>query len=211
MELITSAIINNLDRLYPSAGCSLNWKDPWQLVVMTRLSAQCTDARVNSVSKELFAKYPTCAELAAAEFDDVFDIVSSCGLGATKAHDTIQMCKRMIELGGVPMTQEELLRLPGVGLKTANLVRNELFGGDSIVPDTHCIRVSNRLGLVDTGNAIQVALELDAILPAGRKRKLCHQLIALGREWCTAKNPGCLRERCPMQLLCRHWLDSRSN
>lgn len=198
-------VIRRLAEAYPDADCTLDYDDAWKLLVSVRLAAQCTDARVNVVVQDLYAKYPTPEALAKAEPEDIEKIVRPCGLGKSKARD-ISGCMRMLltEYGGkVPDTMEELLKLPGVGRKSANLVLGDVFGKPAIVTDTHCIRLSNRLGLVDNiKEPKKVEMALREIIPPEEGNLLCHRLVLHGREVCTARTkPYC--DRCCLADICR--------
>lgn len=198
-------VIKRLKEAYPDAGCTLEYEEAWKLLVSVRLAAQCTDARVNVVVKGLFEKYPTVDALAAAEVSDIEAIVRPCGLGPSKARD-ISACMRMLrdEYGGkVPEDFNELLKLPGVGRKSANLVMGDVFGRPAIVTDTHCIRLSNRIGLVDgIAEPKKVEMALWKIVPPEEGSDLCHRLVEHGREVCTARtHPHC--ERCVLSDICK--------
>ena len=191
-------VIRRLKEEYPLADCTLDYDHAWQLLVEVRLAAQCTDARVNVVVKELFAKYPDVISLAAAEPEEIEEIVRPCGLGRSKARD-ISACMRMLrdEYGGkVPDNFDALLKLPGVGRKSANLIMGDVFGKPAIVTDTHCIRLTNRIGLVDgIKDPKKVEMALWKIIPPEEGSDFCHRLVYHGREICTARtNPYC--ERC---------------
>ena len=197
-------VIRRLKAEYPDAGCTLDYDHAWQLLVSVRLAAQCTDARVNIVVEELFAKYPSVAALAAAEPEDIEAIVKPCGLGHSKARD-ISACMRMLRDKydcRVPDTFDELLALPGVGRKSANLIMGDVFGKPAIVTDTHCIRLSNRIGLVhDTKDPKKVEMALWKIIPPEEGNDLCHRLVNHGREVCTARTkPYC--DRCCLNDIC---------
>lgn len=195
--------IDGLKALYPDAICSLTYEHPHQLLMAVRLSAQCTDARVNIVTKDLFAKYPTLESMAEAEFEEVEPIVRPCGLGKTKAKDLIEMAKKLLEEydGMIPDRMEELLKLPGVGRKTANLVLGDIYGQPSIVTDTHCIRICGRLGLTD-GSKVPLSVEnqLRKILPPEESGDFCHRLVLFGREYCISRSPRC--NECPLKESC---------
>ena len=198
-------VIKRLKEAYPDAGCTLEYEEAWKLLVSVRLAAQCTDARVNVVVKGLFDKYPTVDALAAAEVSDIEAIVRPCGLGPSKARD-ISACMRMLrdEYGGkVPEDFNELLKLPGVGRKSANLVMGDVFGRPAIVTDTHCIRLSNRIGLVDgITEPKKVEMALWKIVPPEEGSDLCHRLVEHGREVCTARtHPHC--KRCILSDICK--------
>ncbi len=200
----TLEIIDRLKREYPDADCTLDYDDAWKLLVSVRLAAQCTDARVNVVVEDLYAKYPTVEALAEAEPEDIEAIVHPCGLGHTKARD-ISACMRMLrdEYGGkVPDDFDALLALPGVGRKSANLIMGDVFGKPAIVTDTHCIRLANRLGLVDhIKEPKKVEMALWEIVPPEEGSDLCHRFVYHGREVCTARTkPFC--DRCCLSDIC---------
>ncbi len=192
--------IEQLKEIYPDAVCSLDYREPYELLISVRLSAQCTDARVKIVTKELFAKYTTLKSLAEAEYEDIERIVRPCGLGKTKARDIISMSKTLIEEyhSVVPDTMEELLKLSGVGRKTANLILGDVYGKPSVVTDTHCIRICGKLGLTD-GSKVPLSVEkqLWKILPPAESGAFCHRLVLFGREYCTARSPKC--DICPLR------------
>ena len=198
------AVIERLKAEYPDAACTLDYADAWQLLVSVRLAAQCTDARVNVVVEELFAKYPGVAALAAAEPEEIETIVKPCGLGRSKARD-ISACMRILRDKydcQVPTTFEELLALPGVGRKSANLIMGDVFGKPAIVTDTHCIRLVNRMGLVDNlKEPKKVEMALWKIIPPEEGSDFCHRLVYHGREVCTARTrPFC--DRCCLANIC---------
>ncbi|MBQ6947275.1 MAG: endonuclease III [Clostridia bacterium] len=197
-----SFIIQTLNTLYPQAECCLHYTKPYELLIATRLSAQCTDARVNMVTPELFAKYPTMESFANAEFEDVCKIIHSCGFYRGKAKSIIEMCQTMLERfnGEVPDTMEELTSLSGVGRKTANLILGDIYGKPAIIADTHCIRISNRLGLAKSDRPEIVEKQLKSCIPPQDQTKLCHNLVFFGRDICTARNPKC--DQCPLTSVC---------
>ena len=179
---------------YPQADCTLDWEKDYELLFSVRLAAQCTDARVNVVVENLYAKFPDINALANADVDEIEAIVRPCGLGKSKARD-ISACMRMLrdEFGGhVPDTMEQLLRLPGVGRKSANLVMGDVFGKPAIVTDTHCIRLCNRIGLVDgIKDPAKVEKALWKIIPPEEGSDFCHRLVYHGRAVCDARKPNC--------------------
>lgn len=197
------AVIERLKAQYPLAECTLDYEHAWQLLVEVRLAAQCTDARVNIVVQELFAKYPGVEALAAAEPEEIEAIVRPCGLGRSKARD-ISLCMRKLrdDFGGqVPDDFDALLSLPGVGRKSANLIMGDVFGKPAIVTDTHCIRLCNRIGLVeDEKDPKKVEMALWKIVPPEEGNDLCHRFVLHGRAVCDARRPNCavccLREVC---------------
>ena len=192
--------IEALKELYPDAVCSLNYKKPYELLISVRLSAQCTDARVNIVTKDLFEKYTTLKSLASASYEEIEEIVRPCGLGKTKAKDIVDMCNMLIQQyhSTVPDNMEELLTLPGVGRKTANLILGDVYGKPSVVTDTHCIRICARLGLTDGSKVpLNVEKQLWKILPPEESGDFCHRLVLFGREYCIARSPRC--EQCPLK------------
>ena len=198
-------IIARLKKEYPDAGCTLDYDQAWKLLVSVRLAAQCTDARVNQVVKGLFEKYPDVDTLAEAPVEEIEKIVRPCGLGNSKARD-ISACMKMLkeEYGGkVPDQFEELLKLPGVGRKSANLIMGDVFGKPAIVTDTHCIRLTNRMGLVDQiKDPKKVEMELWKIIPPEEGSEFCHRLVWHGREVCTARtrpycDKCCIKDICP--------------
>lgn len=196
------AAVEILKERYPDAVCSLTYRDPFQLLVATRLSAQCTDARVNLVTPALFRRFPTPREMAKAQPEDIEPFIRSCGLYKTKARDLAAMSRMLCSDfdGKVPDTMEKLLKLPGVGRKTANLICGDVFGKPAIVTDTHCIRICGKLGLVDTKDPYKVELALKKLLPPAESNDFCHRLVMFGRDCCTARAPHC--DACPMNALC---------
>ena len=183
-----------LERLYPDAKCSLEYgNDPWKLLIMSRLSAQCTDARVNIVSKPLFEAFPNAESMANAKLCEIEKIIYPCGLYCTKAKSLKEMSAVITErFGGiVPDTFDELISLPGVGSKIANLMLGDVFGKGGIVADTHCIRISNRLGLCTTKAQSGVERTLGALVPKDEQSDFCHRLVLFGRDVCTARSPKC--------------------
>ncbi len=200
------AIIEKLKELYPEAICSLEYGgDAWRLLAAARLSAQCTDERVNIVCRPLFEAYPDVWAMAEADIGEVERIVRPCGLYHTKAQSLIGMAQKITaEHGGVvPDTMEELLALPGVGRKIANLILGDIFKIPGIVADTHCIRIGGRLGFYDEGlrDPVKVERILAGIIPPAEQSDYCHRMVLFGREYCMAKNPAC--ERCPLREECQ--------
>lgn len=198
-------IINLLKEEYPDAGCTLDYDDAWKLLVSVRLAAQCTDARVNIVVEGLYEKYPTVQALAAAPVEEIEKIVKPCGLGHSKARD-ISACMKLLQEkygGKVPDDFDALLELPGVGRKSANLIMGDVFGKSAIVTDTHCIRLVNRMGLVDgIKEPKKVEMELWKIIPPEEGSDFCHRLVYHGRAVCTARTkPDC--ERCCLKEVCK--------
>ena len=197
-------VIERLKKEYPDADCTLDYDEAWKLLVSVRLAAQCTDARVNVVVEGLFEKYPNVAALADAAVEDIKEIVHPCGLGESKARD-ISACMKMLrdEYGGkVPEDFDALLKLPGVGRKSANLIMGDVFGKPAIVTDTHCIRLVNRIGLVDgIKEPKKVEMALWKIIPAEEGSDFCHRLVFHGRDVCTARTkPFC--EKCCLSDIC---------
>ncbi len=197
------AAVEALEQVYPDAVCSLTYAHPYELLIATRLSAQCTDARVNIVTKELFRKYSTLLSLAEADVADIEAIVKPCGLFHTKARDIVNLSRMLIEdYGGeLPDSLEELTKLPGVGRKTANLVMGDIFGKPAVVTDTHCIRICGRLGLTKETEPYKVEMDLKKILPPEKSNDFCHRLVHFGREFCKARGPQCTA--CPLRGICR--------
>ena len=203
-------IIRLLKEEYPLAECTLDYDHAWQLLVSVRLAAQCTDARVNVVTEELFAKYPSVAALAAATPEEIEEIVRPCGLGHSKARD-ISLAMRMLMRdfsGKVPDDFDTLLTLPGVGRKSANLIMGDVFGKPAIVTDTHCIRLCNRMGIVkDLKEPKKVEMALWKVIPPQEGNDFCHRLVLHGRAVCTARSPKC--EICCVKELCSSYRDAQ--
>ena len=201
---LTLKSVEALKEAYPEAICSLVYSDPLQLLIATRLSAQCTDARVNLVTPELFSKYKTLDDLANAEVEDVEKIIRSCGFYHDKARDIVGIAKKIKSdfTGEVPSTIEELTSLPGVGRKTANLIMGDVFHApSSVVTDTHLIRISNRIGLVDTKDPKKVEFELRKLLPPDESNDFCHRTVLHGRAVCTARKAHC--DICTLKDFCK--------
>ena len=194
------AVNKELCKLYPDAECALKYEgEAWKLLVMARLSAQCTDERVNIVCRDLFAAYPTVEALAEGKLEDIESIIRPCGLFRTKAKNIKDACRILVTEYGkrVPDDMETLLTLPGVGRKIANLLLGDIYGKGGIVADTHCMRISCRLGLADKKDPLAVEKALSPILPLEVQSDFCHRLVIFGRDICTARSPKC--GMCPMK------------
>ena len=203
MEKKVAEIIGLLRQQYPDALCALHYKKDYQLMIAVRLSAQCTDARVNLVTPALFEAYPTLESLAAADPLDIEGYIHSCGFFRQKAKDIVLACQMLLTQHGgkVPDTMDALLKLPGVGRKTANLLLGDLYGvPGSVVCDTHCIRICGRLGLSKGKDPEKVEQQLRAILPPEESSDFCHRIVLFGRDICTARNPKCAQ--CPLAAHC---------
>ena len=198
-------IIEELEKEYPLADCTLDYDEAWKLLVSVRLAAQCTDARVNVVVKDLFGKYPSPQALAQASVEEIEEIVRPCGLGASKARDIYKCMNMLVDQfsGQVPDDFDALLSLPGVGRKSANLIMGDVFGKPAIVTDTHCIRLVNRMGLVDgIKDPKKVEMALWELVPPEEGSDFCHRLVMHGREVCTARTkPYC--DRCCVNDICK--------
>ena len=196
-------IMETLKGLYPDALCSLQYEKDYELLFSVRLSAQCTDARVNQVTPALFARFPTLESFAQAEPEDVEPYIRSCGFFHGKARDLVGCARQLIDRfgGKVSGIMEELTSLPGVGRKTANLILGDVYGQPAYVCDTHCIRITGRLGLTDgSRDPLQVERQLRAILPPEESSDFCHRMVLFGRDVCTARSPKC--ESCPLRPDC---------
>lgn len=198
----TERAVALLAEKYPVARCSLDYETPFQLLVATRLSAQCTDARVNMVTPALFKAFPTPEKMAQADVEEIEKLIKSCGLYKTKAKSlkelSVSLCT---DFGGkVPDTLEELTKLSGVGRKTANLVCGDIYGKSAVVTDTHFIRIMNRLGLIDTTVPKKAEAEMRKLLPPDKSNDFCHRTVMFGREICSAKKPKC--ESCILEEIC---------
>ena len=201
-----ASIIEILKARYPEAPCALHYGKDYELMIAVRLSAQCTDARVNLVTPALFTAYPTLEAMAAAEISDVENYVHSCGFYKHKARDIVLACQMLLtEYGGkVPNSMDALLRLPGVGRKTANLLLGDLYGvPGSIVCDTHCIRICGRLGLTQGKDPAKVEDQLRRILPPEESSDFCHRIVLFGRDCCIARSPKC--GECPLSMWCKEF------
>lgn len=186
-------IISLLAEQYPQVKCALEFEKPHELLISTRLSAQCTDKRVNMVTPALFEKYQTVADFAAADIDEVAELIKSCGLFRTKARDIVLMCREIQEKynGKLPETLDELVKLPGVGRKTANLICGELFHQPAYICDTHVIRITNRLGICKGKDAVKIEKQLREKIPPEESQLFCHRLVWHGRLVCIAQSPKC--------------------
>ncbi len=200
---LVSEIIERLEQAYPDALCSLTYEKPHELMIAGRLSAQCTDARVNIVTKELFAKYKTIEDFANANVDEVAEIVKPCGLYKTKAKSIVGMCRQIMQDhdGQIPDTIEQLIKLEGIGRKTANLVLGDVFHKPAVVCDTHCIRICGRLGLTKNKDPQKVETDLRRILPPEKSSDFCHRMVLFGREYCKARGERC--GECPLADICK--------
>lgn len=192
-----------LKKEYPEAICSLTSSNPFELLVAVRLSAQCTDARVNLVTPALFEKYKTLDDYCNAELGDVEELIKSCGFYKNKASSIIGMAQRIRDdFGGVvPDNIDDLITLPGVGRKTANLIVGDVYGKESIVVDTHMIRISNRLGLVSVKEPVKIEMELKKIIPPDEGADFCHRIVMFGRDTCSARKPKC--DSCALSGICK--------
>lgn len=206
--------VSLLEKIYPSSVCALEYNgEPWKLLVMGRLSAQCTDARVNIVCKELFSEYPTAKALSEADIADIERIIRPCGLFRTKAESIKSACSMLVkDFGGVmPDDMETLLMLPGVGRKIANLILGDIYHKPAIVADTHCIRICGRLGFYDEElkDPKKVEFIMRELITGEKQSDFCHRLVMFGREVCTARSPKC--DICPLGEICRHKNDKSVN
>ncbi len=199
---IALCAIEALKKEYPDAICSLDYRDPFQLLVATRLAAQCTDARVNLVTPALFERFPDAQSMAQADVEEVAQLIHSCGFYRTKSQDLVAIGRAITENygGKVPDTIEELTKLQGVGRKTANLIVGDIYGKPAVVVDTHCIRITRRLGLHTQKDATKIEKILRELLPAEESNDFCHRLVLHGRAVCKAPTPRC--EECCMQAFC---------
>lgn len=196
--------VEALKKEYPDAICSLTYTDPLQLLIATRLSAQCTDARVNLVTPALFERFPTLDAFCAGSEEEIAELIRSCGLYKTKAKDIFNMCHILRDTYGgvIPDTVEELTKLPGVGRKTANLVVGDIYKKPAVVTDTHCIRIANRLGLTESTVPLKVEKDLRAVLPPEESNDFCHRTVLHGRAVCSARSPKCAS--CCMRAFCKN-------
>ena len=206
-------IAEMLSEIYPDALCALEWEgEPWKLLIMGRLSAQCTDARVNIVCRELFTRFPTPKDLAYGELAEIETIVRPCGLYHVKAQNIKDACRMLVEDfdGVIPDTMEELLKFPGVGRKVANLLLGDLYQKGGTVADTHCIRICGRLGMYPQTlkDPVKVERLMDALLPMHLRCDFCHRIVQFGRDTCSARAPKC--DDCPLSHLCEHSIKTRT-
>lgn len=192
-----------LDAAYPDVKCSLNYSTPVEMLIATQLSAQCTDARVNIVTEQLFKKYKSTEDFANADYDELCEDIKSAGFYRNKAKNIIACCQRILAVygGKVPDTMEDLLTLPGTGRKTANLVLGDIFSKPAVVVDTHCMRLAKRIGLTKETDPAKIEAELKKIVPEDYQLRLCHQFVYHGRAVCSARNPKC--EICPIASVCK--------
>jgi len=205
-KLRAKTAVELLEKQYPNAKCSLEYDKPYELLIAARLSAQCTDARVNIATKELFKRYPSLDEFAQADISELEGIIKSCGLYKTKANDIKNMSIMLLNnyKGILPDTIDELVKLPGIGRKTANLIVGDIFHKPAVVCDTHCIRITNLLGLSTSKDALKVEYELRACLPMDKANDFCHRLVLHGREVCRARGPRC--GICVLQPCCKYYI-----
>ena len=199
-----NAIIEALKTLYPDALCSLQYEKDYELLFAVRLSAQCTDARVNMVTPALYERFTTLASFAEADAEEVGKYIHSCGFFNAKSRDIVECAKILVrDYGGhVPDSMEALTALPGVGRKTANLILGDVYHQPSYVCDTHCIRITGRLGITDgSKDPLQVEKQLRKVLPAEESGSFCHRMVLFGRDTCTARSPKC--GECPLKSLCK--------
>lgn len=200
---IAKLACEELEKIYPDIDCTLTYEKPYELMFAARLAAQCTDARVNIVTKTLFVKYPDLQAFADADIEELEQVVKPCGFYHTKAKSLKEMAQKLIsDFGGeVPSTMEELLTLPGIGRKTANLMLGDVFGKPAIVTDTHCIRITGRLGLTKNKEPAKVEKDLLKLIPPEISSHFCHQTVQFGRDICRARSPKC--GECPLNYFCR--------
>lgn len=208
LPILAAEAVTKLKTLYPDAVCSLSYGgDPWKLLVMARLSAQCTDARVNTVCTELFKVFPNTYALANADIQEVENLIRSCGLYHMKARDIVNMSIMLVnDFGGnVPKEMNDLLKLPGVGRKIANLMRGDVFGEPAVVTDTHCIRICGRLGFYPESikDPRKIEMILAKVIEPCEQSDFCHRIVCFGRDICTARSPQC--SRCELSSICKHF------
>ncbi len=201
-------LCEELKKIYPEAKCSLNYSKPYELLFAVRLSAQCTDARVNIVTKELFEKYKTLEQFAEANVAELEKIIRPCGFFRTKSQNIKDAAVMLLEKysGVLPDTIEELVLLPGIGRKTANLIVGDIYGKPAVVADTHCIRITGRIGLTDSKDPFKVEMDLKKVVKPSEGNALCHRLVLFGRDICSARSPKC--DRCTIKGICRYYNDT---
>ena len=206
---LASLSVEALKQLFPEAKCSLIAEKPYELLMATRLSAQCTDARVNMVTPTLFKKFPTLNAFAEANITEIEECIKSCGLYKTKARDLKNMAIELLERfdGKVPDSIEELITLSGVGRKTANLIVGDVYKKPSVVVDTHCIRITTRIGLHNETDPKKIEFALKKILPPEESGDFCHRIVLHGRDLCTARSPKC--NQCPLNIFCKFGLKNK--
>ena len=202
---IAALAVSELEKLYPDAVCTLDYEKPYELLFATRLAAQCTDARVNIVTKTLFKKYPSLEAFAEADLAELEQDVKPCGFYRNKAKSLKEMAGQLInDFGGVvPDNMEDLLSLSGVGRKTANLIMGDVYGKPAMVTDTHCIRITGRLGLTKNKEPAKVEKDLVKLIPPEVSSDFCHRTVEFGRDICTARKPKC--GECPLNYFCRYY------
>lgn len=207
---LAKLVVEALKKEYPDAICSLEYKDPLQLLISTRLAAQCTDARVNIVTPALFKRFSNVNDFADADVEEVQRYIASCGLYKTKSKDIVEMCKKIRDdfNGSVPDTMEELTSLPGVGRKTANLILGDIFGKPAVVVDTHCIRITRRIGFHNLNDARKIEYILKDIIDENESSDFCHRLVIHGRKICTARNPKC--DNCIINKFCNEYINKNN-
>lgn len=198
-------VIKIFDEIYPKVKCTLEYSTPIEMLIATQLSAQCTDARVNIVTKDLFKKYKSVSDFATADLSELEEDIRSTGFYKNKAKNIISCCKRILEVydGNVPDNMEDLLTLAGTGRKTANLVLGDVFNKPAVVVDTHCIRLSNRIGFVNNKDPQKIEFELKKLIPEDKQLRLCHQLVNHGRVRCNARKPDC--DGCEIKEYCKYY------
>ncbi len=209
-KILAACAVERLKNVYPSAECALEWgggdENAWRLLVMGRLSAQCTDARVNIVCRELFCRFPTAQALADGELSEIEEIVKPCGLYRMKASDIKNACKKLCgEYNGViPDNMDELLKFPGVGRKIANLLLGDLYKKPAIVADTHCMRICGRLGFYPDGQKDPIKTEkiMSELIEPSEQSDFCHRIVQFGRDTCSARSPRCVE--CPLADICKY-------
>lgn len=204
-------VIRLLEEIYPTVQCTLNYTTPTEMLIATQLSAQCTDARVNIVTETLFKKYTSTEAFKNANLQELEQDIKSAGFYKNKAKNIIGCCTRLIDVynGQVPDNMEDLLTLPGTGRKTANLVLGEIYNKPAIVVDTHCIRLSNRIGLTKNADPVKIELDLKKLIPPDKQLKFCHRLVHHGRIRCNARKPDC--ENCEINGYCKYYSSSFKN